>query len=174
MGKYIFFIIFILLTVGARAQQKSDSLAYQLQRTKINGMLAQRTQKFGQYSESLAMHTGIFGLQTKKDIRRSNDILIDIIKTDNDIYKQLKILLDFRAFQQTQVQTHSSEVEESKIGYMTTINKLRNEVDQLKTAAQKQEADEEKTIRAFILALAAMLVLVLFLSTRPRKVKEKV
>lgn len=171
MRKFIFFTFFILLSVTANAQHNSDSLAYQLQRAKINNMLAQRTRKFGQYSESLAMHTGIFGLQTKKDIRRSNDILIDIIKTDDDIYKQLKILLEFRTFQQTQVQSHSSEVEQSSIGYMATINKLRNKVEQLKTAAQKQEEEEEKTIRAFIIALAVMLVLLLFLLTRPRKVK---
>ncbi|MDR3694878.1 hypothetical protein [Mucilaginibacter sp.] len=171
MKKFTFFTFFVLISICANAQQSNDSLAYQLQRAKINSMLAQRTQKFGQYSESLAMHTGIFGLQTKKDIRRSNDILIDIIKTDDDIYKQLKILLEFRAFQQNQVQSHSSEVEESRIGYMITINKLRKQVEQFKTASQKQEEDEEKTIRAFIIALAAMLVLLLFLLTRPRNVK---
>jgi len=171
MRKFIFFTLFVLLSVGAHAQHNSDSLAYQLQRAKINAMLAQRAEKFGQYDQSLAMHTGIFGLQTKKDIRRSNDILMDIVKTDDDIYKQLKILLDFRAFQQTQVQTHARDVEENTVGYMTAINKLRNQVDQLKAAAQKQEEDEGKTIRSFIIALAAMLVLLLFLLTRPRKAK---
>ncbi|HWZ04142.1 MAG TPA: hypothetical protein VNX40_11075 [Mucilaginibacter sp.] len=171
MRKFALFILFVLLAAGVFAQQKSDSIAYQLQRAKINSMLAQRVEKFGQYSQSLELHTGIFGLQTKKDIRRSNDILMDIVKTDDDIYKQLKILLDFRAFQQTQVQAHSNDVEENTIGYMTVINKLRNQVTQLKAESQKQEQEEEKTIRAFIIALAVMLVLLLFLLTRPRKVK---
>lgn len=171
MRKFIFFTICVFLSIGTYAHDNNDSLAYQLQRTKINSMLAQRADKFGQYSRSLAMHTGIFGLQTKKDIRRSNDILMDIVKTDDDIYKQLKILLDFRAFQQTQVQTHARDVEENTVGYMTAINKLRNQVDQLKTAAKKQEEDEGKTIRAFIISLATMLVLLLFLLTRPRQVK---
>ena len=61
------------------------------------------------------MHTGIFGFQSKNDIRRSNDILMDIVKTDDSIYTQLKILLDYRAFQQTQVQNHSKETEENAI-----------------------------------------------------------
>ena len=63
--------------------------------------LADRTAKFGQYSQSLSMHTGIFGLQTKKDIRRSNDILMDIVKTDDSIYTELKILLVLRCIPMT-------------------------------------------------------------------------
>jgi len=168
MRQFIFFSLFVFLSAGAYAQHSSDSLAYQLERAKINGMLAQRAAKFGQYDQSLNMHTGIFGLQTKNDIRRSNEILMDIVKTDDDVYKQLKILLDFRAFQQTQVQTHSHEIEEGTIGYMNTINKLRNQVEQLKAASQKQDEDEAKTIRAFVVALALMLVFLLFLIARPR------
>src|ERR1700748_1344320 len=94
--------VLMLLSLTASAQYRSDSIAYQLQRKKINAMLAERTKKFGLYDESLSKHTGILGLQTKKDIRRSNDILMDIVKTDNDIYKELKILLEFRTFQQKQ------------------------------------------------------------------------
>jgi hypothetical protein len=71
----------------------TDSLAYQLQRKKINDMLDVRKQKFGQYDESLSKHTGIFGFQTKKDIRRSNDILMDIVNTDNDTYIILFVLM---------------------------------------------------------------------------------
>ena len=68
-------LIFLVISVGCRAfaQTNSDSIAYQQERTKINAMLAQRTLKFGQYDQSLTKHTGIFGLQTKKDIRNSND-----------------------------------------------------------------------------------------------------
>ena len=58
----------------------------------------------GSITKVLSQHTGIFGLQTKKDIKRSNDILMDIVKTDNDIYDQLKILLNYKTFQQTQAQ----------------------------------------------------------------------
>ena len=168
MKKALLLTLLSFFLVNAFAQVGTDSAAYQAQRTKINSMLAVRKQKFGQYDQSLNMHTGIFGLQTKNDIRRSNEILMDIVKTDDDVYKQLKILLDFRAFQQTQVQTHSHEIEEGTIGYMNTINKLRNQVEQLKAASQKQDEDEAKTIRAFVVALALMLVFLLFLIARPR------
>lgn len=169
MKKLIAFFLLCFFCGCAFAQANSDSLAYQLQRKKINVMLAQRTQKFGQYSESLSMHTGIFGLQTKKDIRRSNDILIDIVKTDDDIYKELKILLEYRTFQQTQVQTTSRQAEESNIGFMTTINKLRNQIDQLKAEAEKQQQEHEKFKHTAIIAFIVMAAIILYLATRRRK-----
>jgi hypothetical protein len=171
MRKIILLILLGFLSAGAFAQPNSDSLAYQLQRKKINSMLAVRTQKFGQYDQSLSMHTGIFGLQTKKDIRRSNDILMDIVKTDDAIYKELKILLEYRTFQQTQVQTQSKEVEDSRLGYMSTINKLRQQIDQLKADADKQQQEHEKTQKLFIIALILMFVSILFLLTRRRNRK---
>lgn len=168
MIKLILIAILSLSSVIAFAQ-KSDSLAYQLQRKKINAMLAQRTLKFGQYDQSLSMDTGIFGLQTKKDIRRSNDILMDIVKTDDSIYKELKILFDYSVFQRTQVQAHTNEAVENNLGFMTTINKLRNQVDQLKACAANEQIAQEKTERNFIIALVAMFALILYLLTRKRK-----
>jgi hypothetical protein len=169
MKKLILLTLCCFLGINAFAQVNSDSLAYQLQRKKINSMLAQRTLKFGQYDQSLSMHTGIFGFQTKKDIRRSNDILMDIVKTDNDIYKELKILLDLRTFQQTQVQTHSKEAENSNIGFMTTINKLRDQIDLLKADAAQQQQEQDKTVRWLIVLLVIMLATTLYFATRKRK-----
>jgi len=118
MKKLILVSLFCSINAIAFAQAGTDSAAYQTERNKINSMLGQRKVKFGQYDQSLTMHTGIFGFQTKKDIRRSNDILMDIVKTDDAIYREIKILLDFRAFQQNQVQSHSKETEQSNLGFL--------------------------------------------------------
>ena len=135
-------------------------------------MLAQRTQKFGQYDQSLGMHTGIFGFQTKKDIRRSNDILMDIVKTDDHIYKELKILLDYRAFQQTRAQTQSNEVEKNRISFMTTINKLRDQVDQAdQNAAKLQKANDHLRL-LFVVTTAVLAIMVLFFASRKRSIKR--
>jgi len=163
MKNLILAVLFCFSTIIVFAQAKSDSLAYQFERKKINDMLAQRTIKFGQYDQSLSMHTGIFGLQTKKDIHRSNDILMDIVKTDDSIYRELKILFEFSVFQRTQIQDHSKEAEDSNIGFMTTINKLRAQVDALKADAEKQQQQEEKTKRFFIIALIIMSALIVYL-----------
>src|ERR1700749_2111564 len=112
MIRKILFFILALSSLVAQAQPSPDSVAYNLQRQKINTMLAQRTQKFGQYQQSLSQHTGIFGLQTKNDIRHSNDILMDINKTDDDIYAQVKILLQMTVFQKQQIQNKTKEIQE--------------------------------------------------------------
>lgn len=170
--KKIFLVgLLSLFLTNVLAQSNSDSLAYQAQRKKINSMLTVRKQKFGQYDQSLSQHTGIFGLQTKKDIRHSNDILIDIVKTDNDIFVQTKILLDYRTFEQNQAQSHSIEVDSNATGYMATINKLRAENDKLKHAAQIAEQDHKKASTRALAIVIALIVVVLFL-LRAKYVKK--
>ena len=166
-------LCFLCLSCFSVYAQKSnsDSLAYQLQRAKINQMLEVRRQKFGQYDQSLAKHTGIFGLQTKKDIRRSNDILMDIVKTDDDIFRELKILMDYRVFQQQQAQTHSTESENVTLAYMNTINRLRQQIDQLKLETQKEKEHQGKLLRIFIIIAVLMFASILYLLSRKRVVK---
>ena len=91
MKYYIIGLIFFLAySLECSAQQ--DSSAYQMQRKKINLLLADRSSKFGQYDQSLSSRTGIFGLKTKKDMQRSIDILTEIVRTDNNIFVELKFL----------------------------------------------------------------------------------
>jgi len=144
MKKIILAILFCLLIANVYAAANTDSLAYQAQRKKINAMLAQRKLKFGQYDQSLSQHTGIFGLQTKKDIRNSNNILMDIVKTDDDILIQTKILLEYRTFVQSEVQSKAQETDSSNIGLMNAINRLRTENDQLKKDADATLQEEQK------------------------------
>ena len=169
----LFISIFILNTVG-KAQvnpNNPDSLAYQNQRKKINAMLAERAVKFGQYDASLSKHTGIFGLQTKKDIRRSNDILMDIVKTDNSIFVQTKMLLafknnqlDYRTYQQKTVQDQVKQTQDVSLGFMTTINKLRNQNEKL--TAQSKLMDNKITnmrnwaLIAIVILFASILILI--------------
>lgn len=172
MKKLITISLLCLLYTYTFAQKNSvDSMAYQLQRAKINQMLDVRRDKFGQYEESLSKHTGIFGLQTKKDIRRSNDILMDIAKTDDDLFREIKILMDYRVFQQQQAQTHSTETENVNLGFMTTINKLRQQSDQLKQEVQNEKDHQVKQLRIFIILFVLMLGSILYLILKKRAVK---
>ena len=177
MKNIIFTTLLCLLCAGAYAQN-ADSLAYQLQRKKINTMLDERTRKFGQYAQSLTQHTGIFGLQTKKDIRRSNDILMDIVKTDDDIYKQLKVLLDMNTFQQKQAvdksketEARSHETENYNLRFMNAVNRLRAENDKLNNELKDAERHQELTILRFIIAIA-ILLLCIFLFVRRKYIRK--
>jgi hypothetical protein len=174
MRKIILLGFCCFLFAGVYAQANTDSLAYQLQRKKINAMLAERTRKFGRYDSSLKEHTGIFGLQTKKDVRRSNDILMDIVKTDNDIYKELKILLDYRAFQQSQVQDKSKETESSALGYMYSIKQLRDQLDIQKKLGEENARIQDKASLNFKIIVVLLLFIILFLLRNQIRAKEKV
>jgi hypothetical protein len=174
MKKLILLVLLCSLFAGAYAQAVNDTTAYQLQRKKINSMLAVRTQKFGQYDNSLSQHTGIFGLQTKNDIRRSNNILMDIVKTDNDIYKELKILLDYRTFQQNQVQDKSKEAESTSQGFMYTIKQLRDKLDQQKKLAEENEKLQDKASLNFKIIVFILVVIILFQLRRQIRAKEKI
>ena len=160
-----------MLHAQTDTQISADSIAYQLQRKKINSMLDERKLRFGQYSQSLNEHTGIFGLQTKGDIRRSNDILMDIVKADDNIYKELKILLEYRAFQQRQIQNHSKEAESINLGFMSTINKLRQQNALLKARAQKTVDQQQSAQRIYIIVIVLMLASILYLIYQKNKAK---
>lgn len=171
MKKLILFLPILFMCAATSAQQ-ADSLAYQLQRKKVNNLLTQRTVKFNQYFESLDTHTGIFGLQTKKDIRRSNEILMDIVQTDNAVFKELKILLDYRTTVQTEVLGRSQESENRNLSFMATINKLRNQTDKLKTEADENSKEAEHFKNLLIVAFILILFL-LFLFIRIKSTKAK-
>lgn len=170
MKKFFFLIVVCLgyLSSFPQSHPNPDSLAYELQRAKINQMLDERRIKFGQYDESLKRHTGIFGLQTKKDIRRSNDILMNIARTDDDIFIQTKILLSYRTFQQQQAQAKSTQVQDYSFGYMNTINRLRTQIDKMKADELAAEKAHARSQRIYIIALVLMLGSILILLFRKR------
>ena len=59
-------------------------------------------------------------------------ILAEIVKTDNAILKETKVLLDYKTFEQEKVVTESKENSEKNLAYMRTINKLQTENERLK------------------------------------------
>lgn len=148
-------ILFLGYSINCVAQQ--DSSVYQMQRKKVNQLLADRSSKFGQYDQSLNSRTGIFGLKTKKDMQRSIDVLTEIVKTDNNIFIELKTLLDYKDLEKTEAQDKYQETESSKINFMTTITKLQQQNDKIKADLEKSEAQSAiifYSLIVFLLILA--------------------
>jgi len=173
MKKFALFAMVCLWHAPIFAQTKTknpDSLMYQTQRQKINAMLDARHRKFGQYDQSLKMHTGIFGLQTKKDIRRSNDILMDIARTDDSIFIQTKILLSYRTFQQQQAEQKSTQSEDYSLKYMNTINRLRDQIDKMKQDQLTAQKQQQSSVRLHYIIFVLMLGSILFLLFRKKRV----
>ena len=120
------FLIALLLSFSTLKAQ-TDTSAYETQRAKINALLAERSSRFGQYEQSLNERTGIFGFQTKQDIRNSNEILRQITLNDNTIFRELKVLLDYKDLQVQQVKSSVTDNTERLNSYMAAIKKLQDQ-----------------------------------------------
>ncbi|WP_423146118.1 hypothetical protein [Rubrolithibacter danxiaensis] len=160
----IFILLFLFSSFYLTAGAQNNS-AYELQRKKVNGLLEARSSKFGQYDESLTMHTGIFGLKTKKDMQRSIDILRDIVQTDNAVFKELKILLDYKDLEKKEVQTKAEETGSRISKYMQTITKLQAQNDKLQKEVIEME-NKNTSPTLYIVTIAVLVIAVVFLIIR--------
>jgi hypothetical protein len=153
---FLFLMLFLSISVVTLAQ---DTSAYEIQRQKVNALLTQRSAKFGQYDQSLSTRTGIFGFQTKRDIRNSNEILREIALTDNDIFDELKILMNYKDMQVEQVRTSINNSSESILNYRKTIKGLQDQnqklADDLKKAERKSSVGY--LLLTILLIITAML-----------------
>lgn len=147
-----------LLCVTFTVQAQVDTNSYQTQRFKINELLKERSARFGQYDQSLNQRTGIFGFQTKKDIKNSNEILRQIVLNDNNIFKELKVLLEYKDLQVQQVQSNAQASNERISAYMAAIKKLQDQNEILRKQLSEQEKESGNTSFYVILLMAALLV----------------
>jgi hypothetical protein len=154
MKKYFYMLSLILFSFQAFAQQ--DTVAYAAQRIKVNSLLQERSAKFGQYDESLTQRSGIFGWQTKKDIKNSNEILRQVVLTDNNIFKELKVLMDYKDLQNQQKVAVADNSQERIEAYMATIKKLQDQNAQLKEDLERKNKGNLSTyIIAFLFLVMA-------------------
>ena len=149
MKKYFYIISALLLNFHAFSQQ--DTAAYATQKIKVNSLLAERSTRFGQYDESLNKRTGIFGWQTKKDIKNSNEILRQVVLTDNNIFKELKVLMDYKDLQNQQKVVVADNSQERIENYMQTIKKLQDQNEELRKESKKNNQGLSTYIIIFLI-----------------------
>ncbi|TDG35734.1 hypothetical protein EZJ43_11975 [Pedobacter changchengzhani] len=147
MTKYVLLITIFFTSFNAFAQQDSNS--YSAQRVKVNQLLKERSMRFGKYDESLNQRSGIFGWQTKKDIKNSNEILRQVVLTDNNIFKELKVLMDYKDLQNEQKIVVADQSEERTDNYMRSIKKLQDRNVKLK--AESSKIEKGKNIYTYII-----------------------
>ncbi|SOD14208.1 hypothetical protein [Pedobacter xixiisoli] len=170
--KAILFTLFVsLFTTHIFAQ---DSTAYELQRNKINAMLAERSARFGQYEESLNARTGIFGFQTKRDIKNSNEILRQIAINDNNIFTELKVLLDYKDIQFQQVKSNVDNSQLRIDSYKKTIRDLQVKNEELLSYNQKtgKSSDYLQLLLALFVISTAVCIFIIYRKNKIIKSKE--
>ena len=169
MRQFTFILFFLIINSDLFAQ--GDTSAYNIQRNKINLLLQDRSAKFSQYDNSLTKRSGIFGLKTKRDMQASNDILTQIVLTDNNIFSELKILLDYKDFEKKEFE-HRAETVEGRIDrFQTTITRLQQENDKLKAQEQKQSAQADKMLTYLVSSILGLLIAIIY-AIRLKKLRK--
>ena len=164
--KYItFLLLFTLIQLKLSAQ---DTSAYELQRNKVNTLLAERSARFSQYDQSLNTRTGIFGFQTKRDIKNSNEILRQIAITDNAIFKELKVLMDYKDLQMQEVKTGATNSDERIGNYRHTIKNLQDQNQILTKSLEKNEKGKDISFILLVLFVIVNGFLVYLVMKRKR------
>lgn len=170
MLKKLLFLLLICISFNALAFQ-TDTSAYQTQRLRINALLAERSAKFGQYEESLNARTGIFGFQTKKDIRNSNEILRQIVLNDNNIFRELKTLMDYKDLEVTAVKSNADQTNSRIRNYQLAIKTLQDQNEQLRQEVKVQSKSKVFSNTVIILLLLSLVGLAWFFLRKLKNVK---
>ena len=169
--KTVVICIFYFSFISGFLYAQTNSSAYENQRNKINQLLDDRSSKFGQYDNSLRKHSGIFGLKTKKDMQFSNDILSEIVLADNHIFSELKVLLDYKNFEMEEVETHSETFENRIDKYMSTITRLQQENERLKSESDEKDKKEHGML-IYLIALTIVMLISIFYLLKLKKLRK--
>lgn len=169
---WLFAIFVCCPAVGAARQPTPDTSGYEAQRQKVNELLQQRSARFGQFDESLQKRTGIFGLKTKKDMQASIDILKQIVLTDNHIFRETKMLLDYKDFETSQIAQQADEFDGRINGYIKTISKLQREQERLTTNIDKLEKSNQRNQGLLVLFGVTAAGMLVFLLVRRQKLTK--
>lgn len=95
-------------------------------------------------------------------MQASNDILTQIVITDNNIFSELKILLDFKDFEKKEVE-HRAETVEGRIGrFQSTITRLQQENDRRKAESEKQVSQANIMLIYLLSSMLALIVAVIY------------
>ena len=130
-------------------------------RQQLQQLLMQRDQKFSSYSQSLQERSGIFGNKTKKDILRSNEVLIDLVKTDNNIIEVLNRVVDFRNYEKVSMTYNNLENQQHLDNLLQATDTLSKQVKVLRSTNDELKAKNRRLwwLVSFIFAVVLFVVI---------------
>ncbi|CAN5539866.1 hypothetical protein BH11BAC2_BH11BAC2_05910 [soil metagenome] len=87
-------------------------------------LLNERKEKFSDFTSSLDEASGFFGNQTKKDVKKSNEILKDIVRLDNKMISILNRRVDFKTYETTTMNYQQLDCENKLAESRTALDNL--------------------------------------------------
>ena len=139
-----------------------------LEKKKLFDLLEQRKQRFNSYSSSIEKRSGIFGNKTKKDIQQSNEILREIVKTDNDIISVLNRAVDFKNYEKVNLNYNVNENSQQVENLIKATDTLEQQIAFLKNENNSLKDDSKWSLVKIITLLIVLLLMLPFLK-RKRK-----
>lgn len=124
MKKLIAFILIIIFSPFLIYSQ-IDTTQYLID-LRIRAMVNERQKLYSQYSKQIEKKSGIFGNQTKKDVRAANEILLKILATDSRIFSELEEM----------IKAQDREVERSKFEKQDKEYKIIKKEEEVQTHSE--------------------------------------
>ncbi|MBK5285536.1 MAG: hypothetical protein JJE25_09025 [Bacteroidia bacterium] len=124
--KILISLLFYLVTIQLFAQDRTAD------RQELQNLLNERKQKFDSYTNSLEKRSGIFGGKTKNDVLRSNEVLSEIVRTDNRIINTLNRVADFKTFEKVNMNYDLMKSNEQLANLRHAVDTLNGQIKALK------------------------------------------
>lgn len=159
-------LAFLLSAATALPQQKTaqDRTA---DRAELQKLLEERQKKFSVYSESLKRRSGFFGGKSKADIQHSNEVLRDIIESDNRIMSVLNRVVDFKTYEKVNMNYDLLSCNERVENLQRAVDVLNNRIT---TFASTNEDLKKKagTLKVLSTVFGILVLLLLVFMARRR------
>ncbi|MEO8151062.1 MAG: hypothetical protein ABI723_25740 [Bacteroidia bacterium] len=155
--RHLVFQVLICLSSSITIAQNTSN-----NRKELYDLLYERKQKFDSYSVSLEKRSGIFGNKTKSDIKRSNEVLIEIVKTDNRIISALNRVADFKDFEKVNLTYDAGARNDQLNNLLQATDTLAKQVDLL-SASNKQLEIKNQQITWLLYFTSILLSIILFI-----------
>ncbi len=154
-----------IAVLSLKASEADTAFKY---RKELKGLLEERHQKFDSYSQSLEQRSGIFGNKTKRDIKESNKVLIEIVKTDNRIISTLNRVLDYRNYEKINLNYSMSDTKLHREKLLQATDTLEKQVKMLSSTNAVLKKSNHKLQFGLYFLLAVLLVFILYIYFKKR------
>jgi hypothetical protein len=138
-------------------------------RKDLQQLLDERKAKFDSYTSSLDKRSGIFGNKTKKDIQASNEVLINIVQTDNRIISTLYRVIDLRNLETSNTKF---DVLKQNQNYDNLLNATDTLSKQVSVLSDTNKALKSKTLKFQTLFYVALALLIFMLFRNWKKGRQ--
>ena len=136
-------------------------------RMNLQNLLAERAKNFSEYTGAIQKRSGIFGNKSKRDIQKTNEILIQIVTLDNDIMNALNRALSYKTFEKTTDNYNSRDCEMKLQKSMEVTDTLTKQLMVLEKKIKKQGSSSSTYQTLFYTTLVLLLgLLVLYYRKR--------